>query len=69
MARIALAVSLAAVGAVVSVMTGGLGMFPVGAWAADIMAGAGVGFSVGDVREEDFISWATLSEGENHSEA
>jgi hypothetical protein len=67
MARIALAVGAAALGAVVGVMTGGLGMFPIGAWTADILAGASAGFSVGAVREEDFDFFRgqrLLSEGE-----
>jgi len=52
MARIALAVGLGILGAAISVATGGLGAFPVGAWAADIFAGASVGFSIGEVDEE-----------------
>jgi hypothetical protein len=53
--HIALAVSLAAVGAVVGVLTGGLGAFPIGAWASDIIAGATVGFGVGDARGGLFV--------------
>ncbi len=49
MARIALMVGLAVAGAVISVMTGGLGTFAVGAWTADIVAGAGVGAAVGSL--------------------
>jgi len=36
-------------------MTGGLGAFPVGAWAADIFAGASVGMSIGEVDEESIF--------------
>jgi hypothetical protein len=50
MARIGLAVGLAVAGAAISVFTGGLGTLPVGAWAADIWAGAMVGFSVGSAK-------------------
>lgn len=49
MARIALIAGIAIAGAVISVATGGLGTFEVGAWAADIIAGASVGAAVGSV--------------------
>ena len=49
MAKIAIAAAAATAGAIISVATGGLGAFPVGAWAADIIAGASVGLSVGEV--------------------
>jgi hypothetical protein len=49
MARIALIAGMAVAGAFISVATGGLGTFAVGAWAADIIAGAAVGASVGSV--------------------
>ena len=55
MARIALAVGLGIIGGAISVMTGGLGAFPVGAWAADIFAGASVGMSIGEVDEESMF--------------
>lgn len=49
MARIALIAAAAIGGALLSVATGGLGTFAVGAWAADIIAGASVGASIGGV--------------------
>lgn len=49
MARIALIAGAAIAGAVISVATGGLGAFPVGAWITDIVAGAAVGASVGNM--------------------
>lgn len=49
MARIALIAGMAIAGAAISVATGGLGAFAVGAWATDIIAGASVGASVGSV--------------------
>src|ERR1700741_4248626 len=49
MAKIALIAGLAIAGAFISVATGGLGAFAVGAWATDIIAGAAVGASVGSV--------------------
>jgi hypothetical protein len=55
MARIALAVGLGIAGAVVGVLPGGLGAFPVGAWAADIFAGFGAGFSAGNARGGLFV--------------
>ena len=55
MARIALAVGGAILGAAISVATGGLGTFAVGAWAADILAGASVGASIGEVDEESMF--------------
>jgi hypothetical protein len=48
MARIALIAGMAAAGAVLSVMTGGLGAFAVGAWIPDIMAGLAAGAAVGE---------------------
>jgi hypothetical protein len=47
MARIALIAGLAVAGAVLSVMTGGLGAFAVGAWIPDIMAGLAAGAAAG----------------------
>jgi hypothetical protein len=47
MAKIALAVAAAAAGVAISVATGGLGAFAVGAWIPDIIAGASVGLAVG----------------------
>jgi hypothetical protein len=47
MARIALIAGMAVAGAVLSVMTGGLGAFAVGAWIPDIMAGLAAGAAVG----------------------
>jgi Putative phage tail protein len=47
MARIALIAGVAAAGIGISILTGGLGTFAVGAWAADIIAGAAVGGSLG----------------------
>ena len=55
MARIAIAVGAAIAGAVLSVATGGLGAFAVGAWAQDILAGASVGFSIGKVDEDSMF--------------
>ena len=55
MAKIALAVGGAILGAAISVATGGLGTFAVGAWAADILAGASVGFSIGKADEESMF--------------
>lgn len=49
MARIALIAGMAVAGAFISVATGGLGTFAVGAWASDIIAGAAVGASVGNM--------------------
>lgn len=49
MARIAIIAGVALAGAAISVATGGLGTFAVGAWAADIIAGAAVGAAVGSV--------------------
>lgn len=49
MARIALIAGMAIAGAAISVATGGLGAFAIGAWATDIIAGASVGASVGSV--------------------
>lgn len=49
MARIALIAGMAVLGAAISVATGGLGTFAVGAWMADIIAGASVGAMVGSV--------------------
>src|ERR1051326_222664 len=49
MAKIAISVGLGIVGAFISVATGGLGTFAVGAWAADIIAGFGVGAAAGNV--------------------
>jgi hypothetical protein len=46
-AKIALIAGMALAGAALSVMTGGLGTFAIGAWAADIIAGASVGASAG----------------------
>lgn len=48
-ARIALIAGAAVAGAFISVATGGLGAFAVGAWATDIIAGATVGAAVGSV--------------------
>jgi hypothetical protein len=48
MAKIALIAAAAAVGIGISIMTGGLGAFPVGAWTADILSGAAVGGSIGE---------------------
>src|SRR5208282_1223949 len=49
MSRIALIAGMALAGAVISVATGGLGTFAVGAWAADIAAGASLGASAGSL--------------------
>jgi hypothetical protein len=49
MARIALIAGCIAAGIAISVMTGGLGTFAVGAWTADIIAGASVGAAAGSV--------------------
>jgi hypothetical protein len=46
-AKIAIIAAAAVAGAVISVATGGLGAFAVGAWAQDIIAGASVGMSIG----------------------
>jgi len=49
MAKVAIAVGAAVAGAVISVATGGLGLFAVGAWVPDIIAGASAGLAVGSV--------------------
>lgn len=48
MARIALTIGAAVAGAFISVVTGGLGAFAVGAWATDIIAGLAVGAAIGN---------------------
>lgn len=55
MARIALVVGMALAGAAISVATGGLGTFAVGAWVADIAAGASVGATVGNLLGQIFF--------------
>jgi hypothetical protein len=67
MARIAIAVAAGVAGAVVGVLTGGLGAFPIGAWAADIISGFGVGFSAGDLAGGLFVS-QSLKREERESE-
>jgi len=47
MAKIAIMAGAIAAGIGISILTGGLGTFAVGAWAADIVAGATVGAAVG----------------------
>lgn len=51
MAKIAIMAGAIAAGIGISVLTGGLGTFAVGAWAADIVAGATVGAAVGEPAE------------------
>ena len=55
MARIALAAGLAVAGAVLGVMTGGLGAFALGAWGQDIIWGATLGFGAGDAKGGLFV--------------
>lgn len=54
MAKIALIAGFIAAGIGISIATGGLGTFAVGAWGADILAGATVGASVGKPSEDFF---------------
>src|ERR1700675_2357290 len=49
MARIALILGVALAGAAISVATGGLGAFAVGAWGADIFAGLAAGATAGSI--------------------
>jgi hypothetical protein len=51
-AKIAILAGFIAAGIGISILTGGLGTFAVGAWASDIAAGAVVGASIGKIDEE-----------------
>jgi len=64
MARIALAAGLAVAGAVLGVMTGGLGAFALGAWGQDIVWGATLGFGAGDAKSGLFLNQTFKREGD-----
>jgi hypothetical protein len=66
MAKIAIMAGAILAGVGISVLTGGLGTFAVGAWASDIIAGATVGAAVGKIDEEFmYAGTAARFEGEN----